>query len=391
MIAIEGGSLVLEDRVIDNGVLTVEGCKIKGIGPGYEVAVSNDVVHIDASGCWVMPGFIDLHVHGGGGSSFTTYEPSQILEACRFHLEHGTTTLLATCAAPVDQIPLVLGTIVSVIDGPHCPPNLLGIHLEGPFISPRFAGAFPPEAISPPDVRLLRDCLDIAQGFLRIMTLAPEYPGARECVRLAVKNGVIVSAGHTEASLAEFERAVADGVSHSCHLFNAMRPLNHRDPGIIGGVLTIQDVSTEIIADGLHVHPRIIRLALLAKGVQGISLITDCVRYAGMSDGFYEDSLGAYSVTVNLEDGLPRVNNGVIAGSTLTMNHGIKVLIEKVGLNIIEASQMASSTPARVLGVYGRKGSLSPGKDADFVLLDKLDFFVKQVWVAGRCEVDNKR
>ncbi len=390
-VAIEGGTLVLDDRTVEDGVLTIEGSRIASVGARHELEVPSDAMHVPVDGCWVMSGFVDLHVHGGGGESFTTTEGTQVLRACEFHLEHGTTSLLATCAGPVDRIPAIISTIAGAACGPDRPPNLLGIHLEGPFISPDYPGAFPPEAVHAPDARLLGEYIDVANGLLRLITLAPERHGAMECVRLAARAGVIVSAGHTGASLAELQRAVAEGVTHSCHLFNAMRPLSHRNPGVIGGVLTTKEISAEIIGDGVHVHPAVVKLAVAAKGSQNVALVTDCVRFAGMPDGCYEEPLGRRSLTIVLKDEVPRTDSGTIAGSILTMNRGVQVLIEKVGLGIIEASRLASSTPARILGVDDRKGSIAPGKDADLVVLDKKDFSVRQVWVAGQCRVDRTR
>jgi N-acetylglucosamine-6-phosphate deacetylase len=327
---------------------------------------------------WALPGFIDMHVHGGGGASFTEGDSSEARRAAAFHRAHGTTRLLASLVtASIDDLERrcdMLAGLASdgVIDG---------IHLEGPFLSAARCGAQNPRYLASPDLGAFSRLLDAARGWLRMITIAPELPGALDVIEAAAEAGVIVAAGHTDASASEVDLAVRAGVSHATHLFNGMRPLGHREPGPPGALLDRAGASDgaltcEVIADGTHLHDAIVRLAARAAGPGGLVLITDAMAAAGMPDGDYV--LGELAVTVS--GGVARLRastdsettpaTGSIAGSTATMELVVNRAIAQAGLPVGDVAAAAATTPARRLGLGGETGALRPGLCADLVLLD---------------------
>jgi N-acetylglucosamine-6-phosphate deacetylase len=255
--------------------------------------------------------------------------------------------------------------------------QILGIHFEGPFISPARRGVHPPEWIVPPSMEMLRAFVTAANGAARILTLAPELPGASEIIEAARQAGLVVSLGHTDASYAETMAAIQHGASHAAHVFNAMRPFEHRETGVIGAVLTSPAVSAELIADGVHVDAAAMRLLLSAKGARGVILVSDGTAATGMPDGTYR--LGTFDVTVS--GGVCRNAEGKLAGSTLTLDRALRN-IAGLDVKLTDALAMLTANPARLLGLQGRKGALSAGADADLVLLDA-DLQVKGVMIRG--------
>ena len=322
----------------------------------------------DFRGHWALPGFIDMHVHGGGGASFTEGGADEARRAAAFHRAHGSTGIIASLVtAPVDALEHRLRMLAGlagegVIDG---------IHLEGPFLSAARCGAQVPRYLIAPDVAAFARLHAAAGGWLRMITIAPELPGATQVIRAAVAAGVIAAAGHTDASAEVTAAAVDAGVSHATHLFNGMRPLGHRDPGPAGALLDRQ-VSCEVVADGSHLHDTVIRLAARAAGLGNLVLITDAMAAAGMPDGAYR--LGSLDVTVT--GGVARLASaepggaGSIAGSTATMDAVVRHAISAAGLYVADVAAAAATTPARRLGLAAQTGALRPGLAADLVLLD---------------------
>ena len=340
---------------------------------------------------WALPGFIDMHVHGGGGASFTGGGPGDARRAAAFHRAHGTTRIVASLVtAPVDELEGRVAMLAALADEGV----IDGIHLEGPFLSAARCGAQDPRYLTAPDVAAFERLLAAARGWLKVITIAPELPGALDVVRAATGAGVIAAAGHTDASAEVTAGAVAAGVSHATHLFNGMRPLAHRDPGPAGALLDSQ-VTCEVIADGTHLHDIVIRLAARAAGPGNLVLITDAMAAAGMPDGTYR--LGDLPVTVT--SGVARLAPadlapagastgaqsvpaapaatpaaggplGSIAGSTATMDQVVRHAIAAVGLSVPDVAAAASTTPARRLGLSAETGALLPGLSADIVLLD---------------------
>jgi N-acetylglucosamine-6-phosphate deacetylase len=325
---------------------------------------------------WALPGFIDLHVHGGGGASFTEGGPAGARRAAAFHRAHGTTRIVASLVtAPVDELERRVAMLAALADEGV----IDGIHLEGPFLSAARCGAQDPRYLTAPDVAAFGRLHAAARGWLKVITIAPELPGAVDVIRAAAAAGVIAAAGHTDASAEVTAAAIAAGVSHATHLFNGMRPLAHRDPGPAGALLDSQ-VTCEVVADGAHLHDTVIRLAARAAGPGNLVLITDAMAAAGMPDGTYR--LGDLAVTVTA--GVARLvgNPAAIAGSTATMDQVVRHAITAVGLSVPDVAAAASTTPARRLGLSEETGALHPGLSADLVLLDG-DFRLTTVIASG--------
>jgi N-acetylglucosamine-6-phosphate deacetylase len=356
--------VVTPDGAVGPGWIAIEDGRIAALGRRDPPAAVTHRAH------WALPGFIDMHVHGGGGASFTEGGADEARAAAAFHRAHGTTRIIASLVtAPVAELERRLAMLAGlaaegVIDG---------IHLEGPFLSAVRCGAQDPRFLAEPSVAAFSRMRDAANGWLKMITIAPELPGAAEVIRAAVAAGVIVAAGHTDATAAVTAEAVAAGVSHATHLFNGMRPLGHREPGPAGALLDAA-VTCEVVADGTHLHDAVIRLAARAAGPGNLVLITDAMAAAGMPDGDYR--LGQLDVTVSA--GVARLagpgvqkGTGAIAGSTATMDLVVRRAITVIGLPVPDVARAAATTPARRLGLAATTGALCPGLAADIVLLDE--------------------
>jgi N-acetylglucosamine-6-phosphate deacetylase len=320
----------------------------------------------DLGDCWLLPGFVDVHVHGGGGAQCNTPDVEEVQRVARFHAQHGTTALLGTTvAAPIAELVAATTAIRRAAAAPEPgAAEVLGAHLEGPFLSPLQPGAMDPAQFATPDPATLEELL--AAGGVRLMTIAPELPGALESIGSAVAAGVVVSMGHSHATHAEAAAAVQAGARSLTHAFNAARPLHHREPGVVGAALDSDDVFCELICDGIHVDPVVVRLVLRAKGPARTLLVTDAIEAAGLPDGSHR--LGARTVSVaGGRATLPGTQT--IAGSTLTMDRAVRNAVELGSVSVEAAARMASTAPAELLGIADRKGTLAPGADADVVVL----------------------
>jgi N-acetylglucosamine-6-phosphate deacetylase len=345
------GRVVTPTGVIDNGLVEVEGDRI--------VAVRRTRGAVSPQ--WIVPGFVDLHVHGGGGYTFTTGDPEQARGAIAFHRRHGTTTMLASLvtAAETDLADAVRDLAPLVTEG-----ALAGLHLEGPYLSAHRCGAQNPHYIRDPCTEELERLL--APGVVRMVTLAPERPGALDAIGQIIHSGAIAAVGHTDASYEETLAAIAAGASVATHLGNAMRPIHHREPGPMIALLDAAGVVIEQIADGVHLHDGMLRHTVHAAGSDRVALITDAMAAAGMPDGPYE--LGGQAVTV--AGGVARLaGDGAIAGSTLTMDAALRRAVHS-GVSMVDAARMAATTPARVLGLSDEIGAVHTGLRADIVVLD---------------------
>ena len=341
----------------------IRGRKIAACEPGDPVpAGSREPV--------VIPGFVDVHVHGGGGADVMDASWESLDTISATHAAHGTTTWLATTVTHfperIEQAIEAVKTYMQSDRNGAFGARVAGLHLEGPFLNPNKRGAHRADALAPPDVRRLTAWCERAEGAVKMITLAPELDGASEVIRETARRGIVVSAGHTEATWNDMENAVRCGLSHVTHLFNAMRPLNHREPGIAGFVLASRSVTADLIVDGVHVHPGVVDLALTAVGPRRLLLITDAIRAACMGDGEYD--LGGLKVKV--ANGIARIDNGSLAGSLLTLDEAFRRLVTVHGLDLAAASRMASLNPAALLGLDRSKGKIEPGMDADLVCLD---------------------
>ncbi|QLQ38207.1 N-acetylglucosamine-6-phosphate deacetylase [Micromonospora robiginosa] len=326
-------------------------------------------------GHWIVPGFVDMHTHGGGGHTFTTGDPESARQAAEFHLGHGTTTLLASLVSS----PFALMRDATAAFRPLVESGVLaGIHFEGPYLSADRCGAQNPEFLRDPSVEELTELIEAGAGAVRMVTVAPERAGATEAIELLVANGVVAAIGHTDATWAQTRAAVAAGASVGTHLFNGMRPLHHREPGPVVALLEAPSVVCELVADGVHLHDGMLGFAASVAGPERAALITDAMAAAGMPDGDYE--LGGQAVTV--ADGVARLSRGgAIAGSTLTMDAALRHAVG-AGVALPDAVRMAATTPARALGLGDRVGALRAGLRADLVVLDD-DLNVVRVMRAG--------
>ncbi|KUH36562.1 MULTISPECIES: N-acetylglucosamine-6-phosphate deacetylase [Streptomyces] len=349
-------------------------------GPADIAAVAGADV-LDLSGHWVVPGFVDLHNHGGGGASFTSGTLDEVLRGIRTHRLHGTTTLVAsTVTGDMDFLAHRAGELSELAEQG----DIAGIHFEGPFISPCRKGAHSEALLRDPDPAEVRKLVDAARGHARMVTLATELPGGIDSVRLLAEHGVIAAIGHTDATYEQTVEAIDAGATVATHLFNAMPGLGHRAPGPIAALLEDERVTVELINDGTHLHPAALELAFHRAGAARVAFITDAMDAAGFGDGVY--SLGPLAVEVR--DGVARlVEGGSIAGSTLTLDTAFRRAATVDGLPVEAVVQAISANPAKLLGLYDRIGSLEPGKDADLVVLDA-DFALAGVMRRGEWVVE---
>lgn len=337
---------------------------------------------IAATGKIAVPGFVDVHIHGAGGRDVMEGTPEALSAVARTIAARGTTSFVATTvtASPEATCRSVeaISKFIAVQHATEAPQaEVLGIHFEGPFISPLRRGVHPAEWIKPPSAELLAKFLHAAGGNARILTIAPEIFGAIPCIDAARKAGLVVAIGHTDATYEQARLAIAHGARHAVHVYNAMRPFSHRDAGVIGAVLTSAEVSAELIADGVHVDEPSMRILLQAKGAGGVILVSDGTSATGMPDGTY--TLGTLQVTVS--GGVCRNAEGKLAGSTLTLDRALRNIVA-LGTPLADAVRMLTLNPATLLGIEFKKGALRVGADADVVLLDD-SLHVASVWTRG--------
>ena len=381
-----GARLVLPTGVVDNGRLTVENGRIAEVvatGPADTGTTppGGAAPALDLSGYTVVPGFVDMHVHGGGGASYASGIAEEALVAARTHLDHGTTTTIAsTVTGEIDEICRQASVLSELVeDG-----VLAGVHFEGPFISINRCGAHQPDLLRDPDPALVRKLVDAARGTARMVTLAPELEGGIESIRLLKELGVIAAIGHTDARYDKTLEGIEAGATVATHLFNAMPGIAHRAPGPIVALLEDERVTVELVGDGVHLHPAVVDLAIKGAGLDRVALITDAMSAAGFGDGLYP--LGPLQVRV--EDGVARlVEGGSIAGSTLTLDVAFRRAVTLNGLSLVRAAQVLSLNPAKLLGQADRVGSIEVGKNADLVVLDEAYELVAVMrrgeWVVG--------
>ena len=357
---------------IQNPLLFVDDGKITEISSRANKEVPSRASLVDFGDATIAPGFVDIHMHGGAGLDVMLASRDELSRLGKFLAAHGVTGYLpTTVAAPLDQTCVALERLAGAIEAGKAGANgdpvqarPLGIHLEGPFLSHKRRGVHPPENLVAPTLAIFERLWQAARGHVRMITIAPEIPGAMEVIAEAARRNVCVSMGHSDAEMPIAQAAVKAGARHATHTFNAMRPLDHRDPGIIGEVLTDSQISADIIADGIHVAPAIVQLFLQAKGIERAVLITDATAAAGMPDGRYQ--LGP--IQVDVKDGRCTVD-GKLAGSFLTMDRAVRNVTEFAHWTLRDAVRAATLNPARVLGLAQHHGVLAPGAEANFTVL----------------------
>lgn len=336
---------------------------------------------IDGKGCYLSPGFIDIHIHGCMGYDTMDEDENAVVEISKGLLKTGVTAFLpTTMTMGFDRIYSSLSNIRKAMKN-NSYAQILGCHLEGPFLNEKYKGAQNGKYMMPPDFNKISSYKDI----IKTVTIAPELDGSLEFIRECKRNNIVVSLGHTYATFEEASAAIKAGASHMTHTFNAMTPLHHRNPGVVGAAMYF-DVTCEMITDNIHLHPAVQKILYSIKGDDRIILVTDAMRACLLKDGEYD--LGGQVVHVVGKEA--RLASGNIAGSVHTMNNAVKNFIENTGAELFKAVNMASLNPARLLGIDDKKGSVEKGKDSDFVLFDE-NYNVKMTIINGKVVYSDKQ
>lgn len=377
-----GKAITPTSEIHDAGILIRDG-EIERIGKREELTLPPGAAEIRAEDSTAVPGFIDVHIHGAGGRDVMEGTSDAMKAITEKVAQYGTTSIVATTvtASTDDTVRAVEGVAKYIpkqheaCSAPHA--EVLGIHFEGPFLSKERRGVHPIPLLQLPSAEVLQRFLHAAAGNARILTIAPELLGAMPCIDAARSLGMVVSIGHTDATYEQARAAIAHGAHHATHVYNAMRPFSHRDPGVIGAVLTSEEVNAELIADGVHVDEIAMKVLLQAKGPEHVVLISDGTMATGMPDGKY--TLGGIEVTV--VDGVCRDPEGKLAGSSLTLDRALRNVV-RLGVPLAGAVRMLTLNPATVLGIEFKKGALRTGADADILLLNEA-LQVTRVWARG--------
>ena len=378
---ITASTLLTPLEIVESPVVVVEDGRVTAVKPRRQMEVPASTRHFDFPEMTLAPGFIDVHIHGNAGHDVMEADDSALSVIERSMAKHGVTTYLpTTVSAPEERILRALEHLRKAVSRTDAREGArpLGIHLEGPFISFAKRGVHPPDDLVQPSVEKFERFWQASGGTLRMMTIAPELPGATETIRHAKKLGVHSSLGHSDATSAQAQEGMAAGADHATHTFNAMRALDHREPGILGVALTNDRLTADIIADGIHVDPSMVKLFLAAKGPEHAILITDAISATGMGDGRYK--LGGLEVEVK---GDRCDYQGKLAGSVLTLDRAVRNTMNFAGWTMQQALRLVTENPARLLGMTSQKGNIAPGNDADLVVLTPTGEVV-QTFVAGR-------
>lgn len=360
---LRGARLVDATLDLPDTGLVVDGGRIAAVGT--EVDAPGDV--FDVAPMLLVPGFIDVHTHGGGGHHLHTADADEILAYARWAPSAGVTGFLIGVVGAPESLPEAqLAAAARAIESWHAGAQPLGIHLEGPYINRRRRGAHHPSWLRQPDPDEIERVLALAGGHLQLVTLAPELEGALAMVRRLVDAGVTVSLGHTDASYEQALEAIRAGVTHATHCFNAMRPLLHREPGPLGAIIECPQVYGEVIPDGVHVHPAVVQALVRMLGSRRTIVVTDALAVAGMADVSFAFAGQAGHVA----NSAAWLVDGTLAGSVLSMDQALRNVLRMTDVSLPEAIGMLTRNPARAAGVAERKGRLAPGYDADLLLLD---------------------
>lgn len=372
--------IILKDRVLENGALEIREGKIHKIIKNTE----NIKDFIDYKDNIIAPGYVDTHIHGFSGHDFMDKDPDGLKIICKDILKIGVTSFLPTTLTASTED---LNDVVKMIgenkntDGA----KIQGIFLEGPFFSDKYKGAQNPSHFCKPNIEKLKKWQSLSNGLIKKIAIAPELEGVEDFITEARKLGVYVALGHSDANYYEAKKAVEAGASIFVHTYNAMSPLHHRNPGMVGAALTLKDVFAELICDGHHVHPASAEVVLKCRGTESVALITDCMMAGGMPEGKYK--LGDFDVIV--KDNTARLNSGNLAGSIVKLKDAVKNVINWGIASPFEAIQMASQIPAKSVGIDDICGIIEEGRDADIIVLNK-NYDVKYVYLNGKLVSGNQ-
>jgi N-acetylglucosamine-6-phosphate deacetylase len=372
---IENGEIYTPLKMPIGTVILIEGTKITFIG-SRGVNYPNDAEIIDATNKIVTPGFIDMHVHGCMGFDVIDGRSESLVKMAKFLATHGVTSFLPTTVSTTQKrIINAMENVQEVQNENNF--NVLGLYLEGPYLNIEKVGAQNPMYIKDPKLEELMEFLDIVGKTMKVVALAPEKVNALPTIKELKRRGIIVSVAHSNASYQEMLMGIEAGISHVTHVFNAMRGFHHREIGVVGAALLHKELTTELIADCIHVHPSAIRILLKMKGYDKVILVSDAISATGLPDGEYD--LGGLEIVV--EDGISALRSGILAGSTLTLENAIKNMVEQIKIPISDVIKMVTLNPAKVLNLQN-KGEIKPGRDADITIMDR-NFKVQSVMIRG--------
>ncbi|WP_145038169.1 N-acetylglucosamine-6-phosphate deacetylase [Paenibacillus sp. Y412MC10] len=356
----------LPHQILPSATVWISNGKLKRIEPTQEIeTIEGEDERIDGKGMWLIPGMIDVHIHGANGYDMMDGTEDSIQEVSRACAATGCTSFLATSVSSTMEDLLNMIRSVKAVIGREQGARIAGIHLEGPYLNPKRKGMQNEKYLRHPNQEEMKLIFQEAGSLIKMVTIAPELPGGLELISFLKEQGVVIAVAHSDATYEEAKLAFTAGASHVTHCFNGMRPIHHRDPGLIVAAFEEPHVSLQAIVDQVHLHPAIVRLMHRLKGPEGMVLITDALQAMGLGDGNY--MFGGHHVTVS--EGIARLADGTLASSTVTMNEALR-LTEANGISMEDAVRMASTTPAHILGL-SRKGKIEVGYDADLVLMDE--------------------
>ncbi len=371
----KNGTVLLDDFKFSKVDVRIENGKIAEIGEGLS---GNE--EVDIEGLYLLPGLIEEHFHGANGYGVLGASADDFVKIAQFEATKGVTTITpALSSYPDEDVYSCIESIKQAMKQEIKGSRILGLHLEGPFLSEKYRGAHNPANLKNPTVERLSGFLEAAEGCVKVLTLAPELEGAIETIKYAVEKGIAVEIGHSEATYEQALAAIDAGATISTHTFNAMVPLNHRNPGILGAVLTDDRIHCEVMADLGHVAGAIVKLIYRAKGVDRVNIVSDSTNFAGYPDGEYSEMGNKYTV----KQGIAYLENGTITGSVYTIFDGVINCVKHLGIPLEHAVKMASYNPAVSLKIENETGSIAGGKRADFFLMNE-DFEIKETYCGGK-------
>lgn len=358
-------NVLLPHQILPSATVWIANGKVERIETQDHEKFEGDYEPIDGTGMWLIPGMIDVHIHGANGYDMMDGTEASIQEVSRACAATGCTSFLATSvSSTMEDLLNMIRSVKSVI-GREQGARIAGIHLEGPYLNPKRKGMQNEKYLRHPDLEEMKLIFQEAGSLIKMVTIAPELPGGMELISFLKEQDVVIAIAHSDATYEEAKMAFAAGASHVTHCFNGMRPIHHRDPGLIVAAFEEPHVSLQAIVDQVHLHPAIIRLMHRLKGPEGMVLITDALQAMGLGDGNY--IFGGHHVTVS--EGVARLADGTLASSTVTMNEALRLTVVN-GISMTDAVHMASTSPARILGL-SHKGKIEVGYDADLILLDE--------------------